>query len=154
MGRFLESIHLLHLLPYTLLNPVILLVYIFTFSGESSARKRWSQPFYPTGSNSIRINLLVYLVFSLLAVAVFVLFKQLVLAPLMVGDARMLDFILIEPNLMHWIAYGCCLLVLGTYLSPQGLEANVAGFVFFPLLLLGALLLTIQHLHWLWLEVI
>lgn len=151
---FLELIQLLHLLLYTFLNPVIFLVYLFTFSEERFMRNCWVRPVYQTGTNSMRINLMAYLLFSLLAVASFVLFKQLVLAPLMDRDVFWLEFALIEPTPMHWVAYGCCLLVLGYYSSPKGLEANVAGFIFFPFLLVGALLMTILHLYWLWREVI
>ena len=150
----LELVQLLHLLLYTFINPVIFLVYIFTFSDEYFLHNRWIRPVYQTGTNSMRINVKAYLLFSLLAVASFALFKQLVLAPLIDGDVFWQEFTLIEPTLMHWVAYGCCLPVLCYYSSPKGLEANVAGFIFFPLLLVGSLLMAILHLNWLWREVI
>lgn len=154
MEQGMDTIQLINLLPYTFLNPLILMAYIFSCSESELFQGSKIQSFYDIGGNSQRINLGLYLGFCVLASALFISFKLVILLPLATTDVTALDFILIEPSWSEFIAYIATLFTLSGFLAKDGIEANVAGFIFFPFLMLGAVLLVINHVSWLWAKVI
>jgi hypothetical protein len=150
----LDIIKLINLVPYTFLNPVILLVYIFYCSDDGIFHSSKITSFYRIGGNSQRINLLVYLGFSVLASISYIAFKLIVLSPLTTEPISTLDIILVQPSLSWYIAYLISFITLRVFCSKNGMEMNVGGFIFFPFLLLGAFLLVVQHAVWLFAKVI
>lgn len=150
----MDTITLFNLVPYTFLNPLILFAYIVFCSNDGASQQTKIKSFYAIGGNSQRINLFAYLGFSVVASITFIAFKLVVLLPLAAEPITALDIILVQPNLSWLIAYLTSLVTLSVFLSKNGMEMNVGGFIFFPLLLLGAFLLVVLHINWLFAKVI
>lgn len=139
----------LNLLAYTFLNPFYLTAFLFLLSDHESFLGFNIKAFYHLPSNSKRINLVVYAGFCLLATLLTMGFKLVVLLPLAVEDISPLAFIAVDGNWLCYIGYVVSLFTLKALVSKDGLEWNVAGFIFFPFLILGMVLQGINHILWL-----
>lgn len=139
----------LNLLAYVFLNPLFLTAFLFLFSDNESFLGFNIKAFYHLPSNSKRINLLVYAGFCLFATLLTMGFKLVVLLPLAAEDISPLAFITVDGNWRSYISYVVCLFTLAALASKEGLEWNVAGFIFFPFLILGMVLQGINHINWL-----
>ncbi|MDP5190767.1 hypothetical protein [Rheinheimera baltica] len=150
----MDTIKLLNLIPYTFLNPLILLAYFVVFSEDGVLHHLKLKPFYDLGGNCQRINLAVYLGFCVIASITFIAFKLLVLLPLASTPLTALDITLVKPGWRWLIAYVVTAITLGTLASRNGMEGNIAGFIFAPFIFISSLLLTLAHVQWLLAEVI
>ncbi|MBU2112820.1 MAG: hypothetical protein KKE94_03490 [Gammaproteobacteria bacterium] len=145
----MDSLKLINLVPYTFLNPLILLAYFMAFSEDSALSQLKIKPFYDLGGNSQRINLVAYAGFCLVATAAFIIFKILVLLPLATTPLTGWDIVLVQPGWRWLFGYIVTAVTLVALTSRQGLEGNVGGFIFAPFILLATLLLLINHVQWL-----
>ncbi|MEH8015636.1 hypothetical protein MN202_00180 [Rheinheimera muenzenbergensis] len=150
----MDPITLINLVPYTFLNPLILLAYFVAFSEDSALRLLKVKPFYHLSGNSQRINLLVYAGFCIVASAAFMAFKLVVLLPLATTPLTALDIMLVQPGWSWLFAYVVSAFTLAALLSRDGLEGNIAGFIFAPFIFIATILLLIEHVQWLLARVI
>lgn len=150
----MDPITLINLVPYTFLNPLILLAYFVAFSEDSALRLLKVKPFYDLSGNSQRINLLVYAGFCIVASAAFMAFKLVVLLPLATAPLTALDIMLVQPGWSWLFAYVVSAFTLAALLSRDGLEGNIAGFIFAPFIFIATILLLIEHVQWLLARVI
>lgn len=150
----MDSLTLVNLIPYTFLNPIILLAYMFTFSEDSALRYLKFNAFYDLGGNSQRINLVLYAVFCVVACSAFIGFKILLLQPLAEQPLTAEDIALVQPGWSWLFAYVVTAFTLAALVSRHGLEGNVAGFIFAPFILIATILLLINHVQWLLARVI
>lgn len=150
----MDSLTLVNLIPYTFLNPIILLAYMLAFSEDSVLRYVKLNAFYDLGGNSQRINLVLYAVFCVVACSVFISFKILVLQPLAPAPLTALEITLVQPGWSWLFAYIVTALTLAALTSRHGLEGNVGGFIFAPFILIATIFLLINHVQWLLARVI
>ncbi|MDP5148956.1 hypothetical protein [Rheinheimera baltica] len=150
----MNTIKLLNLIPYTFLNPLILLAYFVVFSEDGVLHHLKLKPFYDLGGNCQRINIAVYLGFCVIASITFIAFKLLVLLPLASTPLTALDITLVQPGWRWLVAYVATAFTLSALTSRHGMEGNVAGFIFAPFIFLSSLLLALTHVQWLLAEVI
>lgn len=150
----MDTLTLLNIIPYTFLNPIILLAYMLAFSEDSILRYLKLNAFHDVGGNSQRINLRLYAMFCAIACSTFIGFKILVLQPLAPAPLTALEITLVQPGWSWLFAYIVTALTLAALTSRHGLESNVGGFIFAPFILIAILLLLINHVQWLLARVI
>lgn len=137
------------LLLFVFLNPLIILAYIFAFSEGSPLLGLKLQPFYDVGDNSMRINLGVYLLFCPLAYAGFIALQLSVVSPLALQPLNAFELLQVQLSWSNVIAHLASVFTLAALLSRSGVEGNVAGFIFAPIILVSSALLFINHVFWL-----
>lgn len=137
------------LLLFIFLNPLIILAYVLAFSENSPLQGFKLQPFYDVGDNSMRINLWLYLLFCPLACASFIALQLYVVSPLAAQPLSAYELLQVQLSWTNVIAHLASVVTLAALLSRAGVEANVAGFIFAPVILAGSVLLFINHLSWL-----
>lgn len=150
----MDTLTLVNLIPYTFLNPIILLAYMFAFSEDSALRYLKLNAFYDPGGNSQRINLVLYAVFCVVACSAFIGFKILLLQPLAEQPLTVEDIALVQPGWSWLFAYIVTAFTLAALASRHGLEGNVGGFIFAPFIFIATILLLINHVQWLLARVI
>ncbi|MFA7620193.1 MAG: hypothetical protein WC012_14240 [Thiohalomonadaceae bacterium] len=139
--------HLFRFLIQSYLSPVLLLFYLFCAQGFLAPFG--IRAFASTGTNSERLMGMVYLL-----VAPVIGFSWLMVS---CGFLQSFDAGLSLPAILegdiHWlqaVGFLVTAFVLRAYLSRNGVEANLMGFIFTPLLLFGAAISASLHFWWIW----
>lgn len=145
----MDKLTLVNLIAFIFFNPLIILAYIVAFSEDSPLHCLKLQPFYDVGGNSMRINLWLYLLFCPLAYAGFIALQLYVVSPLSAQPLSVFELLQVELSWSNVIAHLASVFTLAALLSRAGVEGNVAGFIFAPVILVGSALLFINHVSWL-----
>ncbi|MEJ2407340.1 MAG: hypothetical protein P8171_24305 [Candidatus Thiodiazotropha sp.] len=139
--------NLYHFLLQSYLNPVVLLAYLLGFRGLLAAFN--VNAFTSTGVNSERLNPVWYLLLAPLIYLVWIAIDFLFLSSfdehLTINTILGVDF--------HWLQYASFLLsalTLMAYSSRSGMEGNIMGFIFAPLLFIGMIIYAFFHFQWVW----
>ena len=139
--------YLYHFLLQSYLNPVSLLVYLFAFRELFNAFG--INAFASSGINNERLNVAWYLV---LAPVIYLGWLVVNFYFLRSFDTHLSIDSMLGTDL-HWLQYLSFLftaITLRVYLSSSGMEGNIMGFIFAPLLFVGAAIYGFLYFHWLW----
>ncbi len=128
-------------------NPLLFFVYLFGFR-EFFGRLR-IKAFIGTGTNSERLNVAWYLGLAPVIYLTWFLVKFSFLSSFN-GDLSPAVFLSLD---FHWLQYLSFLvtgLILTVYTSRKGMEGNIMGFIFAPLLFAGMAIYLFFHFRWIW----
>ena len=91
----------------------------------------------------------VYLLFCPLAYAGFIALQLSVVSPLALQPLNAFELLQVQLSWSNVIAHLASVFTLAALLSRSGVEGNVAGFIFAPIILVSSALLFINHVFWL-----
>jgi hypothetical protein len=139
--------YLYHFLLQSYLNPVLLLVYLLGFRELFNAFRL--NAFTNIGINNERLNIAWYLMLAPVIYLCWLVTDFYFLRSfdnyLTIGSILGVD--------LHWLQYLGVLftaLTLKVYTSKNGMEGNVMGFIFAPMLFVGAVICLFFHFYWVW----
>jgi hypothetical protein len=143
--------YLVHFLLNSYLNPTLFLLYLF--SCPELLKSFAIEAFENTGTNNNRLLLKWYLVLMPGIYLIWLLinfhFLQSFNSELTIDSFLSLD--------LHWLQYLPFLFTaftLRAYASKSGMEGNIMGFIFFPMLIVGLVINGLFYLYWIWNSVI
>ena len=143
--------HLLHFVLQSYLNPVAFIFYLFV--ATEVLRIGNFTPFISTGINSQKLVLSSYLIVMPVLYLVWLLINYYFLR----SFNEQLIFVDTFAKGYHWLHYVCFIstaIVLSVYISDSGMEGNVMGFIFAPILFLGLAVYSFLHFRWIWIDIL
>ncbi len=141
---------ILYYVGFFLLNPISFIVYLFAILPALEQLKY--APSIQMNGNMSRLQLLPVLLSVVLISGLFLLFSYLFLSAL--KDISLNTFLQPKSLYVQVSCFAVMAMVLFVFVSPQGVEGNIAGFIFFPFIAFASLILVGLHFFWIWKVVI
>lgn len=131
---------------YFLFSPIAFIVYIFAVFPVLEKLKITSS--VDMGGNVSRLHLIPILISVVLVSGLFMLFSFLFLSS--IKEMSLNTFLQPKNQNLQIACFVITAFVIYFFTSSKGMEGNIAGFIFFPILVVTSITLIVLHLIWIW----